>query len=418
MKEKKEVKIGYSFREESQIHSCRNSEGSYMYIETDTYCYGLHTNVESLNINLQDYELLFDIEKKYRPKDHVRDDSGPIYYMTESEEDSSTSYIRIDMRLVQELNQTLSKRLGVTFVGADTNEILPYHIYKSNNCEIFEELEEEREKELNSIYSEILKLQRRIEWLENKSNQKVRCGAAVSGHIMKLAEQGRINVNEKIPHLDLFPLQIAEHNHSVDMYELLIRHGADGFFGEHPLQFHSWLGFFKMFQNFDYMDENDLFLIINALYELSDTELETLFIDETPQLNYKGFVVKERYILDFRRFFLDYYEGIKLSDTMTSLLEALISDRRYRAIEILSEFSHSEPQSLGLDYMINPLIFLNDAIFELCVQNKDLEALKALEDVLGDSYYDENSEFAKKYCTEDNLGNELMNYLRLHNKRK
>lgn len=58
-----EVRIAYKFHVEARTRSARNSEGTYNYVESDEYCDGLHTNIENIFFNLQDYEIFIGIEK-------------------------------------------------------------------------------------------------------------------------------------------------------------------------------------------------------------------------------------------------------------------------------------------------------------------------------------------------------------------
>lgn len=158
MEEKKKlVKIAYHFSTSSETKGGRNSEGTYHYIKSETKCYGLYSNVESLDMMLQDYELFIDIENKYRPKEHESGNSGPLYTLDDDDEGHSYySYNDINNKFVYELNEALSERIGIEFVAADRHENLPYFFYKSiNGYDGFEEFENERKKAIDSIKSEI-----------------------------------------------------------------------------------------------------------------------------------------------------------------------------------------------------------------------------------------------------------------------
>lgn len=426
-----EVRIAYKFHVEARTRSARNSEGTYNYVESDEYCDGLHTNIENIFFNLQDYEIFIGIEKKYRPQEHDHSSSGPIYNLYDKEDsDSYYDYYRSDNRLVYELNEALSERLKVFFVAAKEEEKLEYNIFKSINSDIFNEFERERDNvieitksEIKEIKKQILDLEKRKDWLESESYKKGHCASAVRSSIKTLVEQNRININEKIPYFDIYPLQIAENYGSIELYEFLVKHGAR-FYGKHPLLFHCWFGFFKFYNNIERLNVKDHNLILHSLFELSDSELKTLFLDEKPQFNFRGLVIKEDYIFAFRRFFIEYYyENDKADDGMRHLLEVLIKQKRYDAIEIFNEISYWDPHRMGLEYICNPLIFMDDELLKICIKLKDLDSLKRLSLEVDGKIFNEThmnsmggnaSEFYKKYCNEEYLGKEMMDYINTH----
>lgn len=423
MKEKEEVRIAYRFNVESKIGSCRNSDGRYAYVETETDCYGLYTDIQSMEMNLREYEVFLDIERKYKPQAHTSSDSGPFYTIPDEEigTRSSEEYHSINNKFVSELNEALSESLNVIFVAAKNNDALPYPFLMSIGSEVFDKFEKTREdviaeisKEVKDLNEQISMLQRRKEWLENESNKRLKYASAVTTCIKELVEQGRISINDKIPTLDMYPLQIAEKNHSIELYELLLSKGAKGYWGEHPLQFHSWYGFFKRFINDSDLETNELGLIISALYELSDNELEALLVDEEPNLCYKGLTIDDGLVFLFRDFFVENYCNLNDSDDyMCNLFDVLVADKRYKAIEIIKQlFQHNPPSN---NYVFPPLIAidLDEKLFKVCVLQKNLEALRKLEIRIKDTYL-EDSKFCEKHCNEENLGKEMMEYIKEH----
>ena len=65
---KKEIKIAYKIEEEVCTYPVRNSDGIYYMSRIETFVYGLFTNIDFIEVNLQDYEILFDIEKKIQTR--------------------------------------------------------------------------------------------------------------------------------------------------------------------------------------------------------------------------------------------------------------------------------------------------------------------------------------------------------------
>lgn len=422
MEEKKKlVKIAYHFSTSSETKGGRNSEGTYHYIKSETKCYGLYSNVESLDMMLQDYELFIDIENKYRPKEHESGNSGPLYTLDDDDEGHSYySYNDINNKFVYELNEALSERIGIEFVAADRHENLPYFFYKSiNGYDGFEEFENERKKAIDSIKSEIFEISRKIDELERRrdllkeeSHVKEECSLAVRDSLLKLIEQGKLNINEKIPHIDMYPIQTSIRSH--EPYEFMLMHGAIDDSSINPLEFLSWYGFFKKYSTTSKLYESDLDLVIMMLPKFTDEDLFTLFIAENPKMEFKGLLLNEDYIMGFRKYFLDCYDGFECDDHMRRIIRVWIGQKRYRAIEIIDEFSNCDPFPLGFDFFSKPTIFFSYDVYQECVKLKDLEALKALNSVVGDKFYEKYSDFAKKYCNEENLGKEMMDYLREH----
>ena len=421
---KKEVRIAYMYHEYSVAKGCRNSDGRYVYYDTDTHCYGIFTDAESLNFTLQDYEVFHEIETKYRPQEHNKTNSGAFWNVPEDEigNTSETFFQKIDKRFVNELNAALSDRLSIIFVEAEKKDKLPYIFNQSIRYELFNEFEHKRmeaqesiSSEIKEINDEISKLQRRKDWLEKDSTQKKRCASYISTCLKKIVEQGRLDINEKISCMDMYPLQMAEEYHQVELYELLLEHGAKGYWGEHPLLFHSWYGFFILLMRNHDLAIEDVRLILCALYELSDSELAALLVDEEPHLCYKGLVVEDYVIYNIRDFLAEnYYENKYCTEDMFNLIHALVKDRRYGAIKTIKEFLMYEPPTYP--YVFPPLMSINldRMLFTVCVMDKDLEALKELGVTIEENDINYDQEINGKYINEEYLGKEMMDYINTH----
>ena len=89
---------------------------------------------------------------------------------------------------------------------------------------------------------------------------------------------------------------------------------------------------------------------------------------------------------------------------MISLLKDLLSEKRYRAIKIISNFFRGK---------------INELLFMLCLELKDLDALKELnikieEDFFSNDRWVKLQEYICKYCNEEYLGADMMNYILTH----
>lgn len=121
---KREVRIAYKFKFEYRVYESRDPDKENKRFEK-TYCYGLFTDVESIDMNLQNYEIFLDIEKKYSPKSLHEDWKYWGWNLDDNEDLSGVrEYHSIQNKEVDELNEALSERLGVVFVEAGKDDVI------------------------------------------------------------------------------------------------------------------------------------------------------------------------------------------------------------------------------------------------------------------------------------------------------
>lgn len=417
---KREVRIAYKFKFEYRVCESRDPDKENIRYEK-TYCYGLFTDVESIDMNLQNYEIFLDIEKKYSPKSLYEDWKYWGWYLDDNEDLSEVrEYHSIQNKEVDDLNEALSERLGVVFIAAEKDDVISNNFYSILNNELFIDFERSRIDTMASIEAEIKKITEQISELENLKNGlrkyewawKDRCASASIPILEKIVKEKRININERISHLDLYPLEIAQRCQNKELYETLLRQGAiDNFNKWHfnPLVFNSWYGFFKLYPNAQELTSDDFNDVINSLPELSDNEIETLFIGEDMQMKYKDLTLSSDYIKAFRLSFEHYIISDRDSyNIICNLLKVLVNNKRYKVVEILKEFFFSN----DLSWWVYDL-----SLFYLCIETKNLDALKDLKvtilsTFLGESHLGLNyAKLYKKYCNEEYLGSEMMKYI-------
>ena len=408
---KRGVKIAYKFKYEYHIYPPYKTDKQYSCEET-THCYGLFTDVESMDMNLQDYELFYDIEKKYCPKVHDRNCKDWGWYLDDDENLSGTKeYHNIQNKELDELNEALSERLGVVFIAAEKDDVISNNFYSILNNGLFVDFERSRIDTMVSIEAEIKKITEQIKDLENQiynlkhgSWWKYRCAPAVVATLEKIVEEKRININEKIPHLDMYPLEIAETCQNKELYETLLRQGATDSYNDsdtyfhNPLTFNCWYGFFKLFPKPNKrLTRADFSNIAASLYQLSDDEIEALLISEDLQMMYKDLIIDSAFIKEIRWCFGEFCDD----EDAINLLRVLVNNKRYKAIDLLKEF---------LMY-----ISIDHWLFCICIETKNLDALKGLKIEILSCYFDDIDYYfrdIKKYYNEEYLGSEMMAYIK------
>ena len=417
-----EIKVGYLCTTVTTVNNGHRSSNGWAHSwHTSFICDGLKTDCPQLNFTVQDYEKFLEIEKELKPKDYQDSGSGSDNSMGEEPGIYSESSYQ-SLHITKALNDAFAAKFGVHFMVAEYGkDNLIYDFNETIGASDFSDFENIKNQEEHNRKCEIAVIEKQIQKLEIKKQRLLWCttpnwfSKEMVDVLKEIVNKGRIGLNTKIQSIQKYPLDVA-YLSDKELYEQMLKMGAVqqscSWFLQHPLDIHSWYGFFKFLSlGKTYLSEEKVDVVIGELPLLSDNQISEILLIDNPRFEFEDIVLGQKEINLIRDYIIDCSESksytLKVDEGLLTAFDNLLSSKRYEAINIIKDFVETREVNSDLDVLL----------FVTCLKNRSLEGLKYFNVKISIDYFRDANWYVvvdavKQFYNEDYIGSEMMQYIK------